>query len=287
MNTHIAVVLVVILFIGVFGGFAAYLLGPPILDGMNTEIAAVVVVIVSCGVFGGYVAYLFGPPVPDDLSHEKRRWLLKRAILLGVIAALLVPLFLTFIGVAAGVDTQLVDRLLGDKSSLNSWLILAGLCLVAAVSSQRFVSAVTDILLKQLQQEVKEAKDEVKEAKDEVKEARTEAQQTRKELEEEINGLEEDAAAEITETGERVATVAKDMLSESAKQVLLAMDRIPIRRPSPEAIAQATGFEINEVRQGLEELERNKLVQRRDDAPDGTQRWRIRTRGKALLGKSQ
>ena len=107
------------------------------------------------GVVGGLInSYLSDPLVEKPLAWWQH-------IIVGVGAAFIVPVFLNMI------SSRLISEITGtDLTSelLSKLLVLAGFCLLAAVSSRTFIRSMTDRLLK----EISAAKREAREAKDQA-----------------------------------------------------------------------------------------------------------------------
>lgn len=95
------------------------------------------VIMLSMGILGGLVAYL-------ATNTEPFCWIkLSRNVTLGLAAAILVPLFLRMI------SSNLVEEAV-IKS--DGYFVFAGFCMVAALSSQSFISSVTRKLLNEIQE---------------------------------------------------------------------------------------------------------------------------------------
>lgn len=219
-------------------------------------IAGILALLLGSGTAGGYAGYLLGPPDPAELSEEERRWHLKRSLVLGIAASFMVPLFLTVVGAASGVEENLIDHLSGASSKVGGWLVLLGFCLAASISGQRFITAISRKLFEDLLK-------------------RTNA------MKEDIADLEEDL-------GEVAAgqAPAAGKISDVSKTVLNQIYRSSINRPTKDDIAKLTpDLPAENLNEALEELEREGLVRSKDD--DGKQRWRVRSAGRALvaLGK--
>jgi DNA-binding MarR family transcriptional regulator len=227
---------------------------------MDPEILAVLSVIAAAGLAGGYAGYLLGPPEPGELPTERRQWYLRRSLVLGVIAAFMVPLFLRFVGVASGDDKNLVDQLTAPGSPLSAWLVVTGVCLLAAVSSQRFISTLTNKLLESVRQE-----------------ARSEGAKAARE---EVQELEEDLVeqAAVRKTPQPITSQQKD--------ILRALYYNREKRPTFDGIKRTGKWEAEALRGDLQDLEERGLVKSKI-YEDGQKRWRVRTAGKALLAVEQ
>jgi tetratricopeptide (TPR) repeat protein len=94
------------------------------------------IMMISCGILGGLInSYL------DKSSKEivNTTW---EYIVIGIGAALLVPLFLNMIG------STLIE---GSFESLNSTLVIMGFCLVASMTSRTFIKSISDKALQKAQ----------------------------------------------------------------------------------------------------------------------------------------
>lgn len=128
----------------------------------------IIATMVGAGVLGGAINTILSrslplkdgePPLPGLGAH----------IVLGVGAALIIPLFLSMIS----------SGLVGDLAKGNELtpelfaklLVLVGFCLLAAISSRAFLQSMTQRLLR----EVAEAKRMAREAKEDAGQARSEA----------------------------------------------------------------------------------------------------------------
>jgi hypothetical protein len=100
------------------------------------------------------VAGVLGGTVNHFVTHEADapKLTLSRALLVGITASFMVPLFLNMI------SSDLLEQVRGDTSKL---LVFGGFCLIAAVSSRAFTRTVPDRIL----HELKQAKSEAAEAK--------------------------------------------------------------------------------------------------------------------------
>jgi DNA-binding MarR family transcriptional regulator len=228
---------------------------------MNLLVLAILSVVAAAGIAGGYAGYLLGPPDPGELPIDKRRWLLRRSLVLGVVAAFMVPVFLRVVGAASGNDENLVDQLAGPNRTLGMWLVVAGFCLIAAVSSQRFISTLTNKLLEATLKEAREAKVVASEARQEVEDLEQDVQQ---------------AAAQ---------NVVKP-IPELQKAVLWAVYSNAVRRPDLREIAAKGNWRPEELSNALNELEERGLVSSKT-YEDGHKRWRVRTVGKTLIAGEQ
>lgn len=225
---------------------------------MYTQIFLLILTILIGGVLGGYGGYLMGPPDPADLPIEKRKWYFRRSMILGIVAAFIVPIFLRLVGFASS-GGNLIDRMSLEAKSIENWLVFFGFCLVAAISSQRFISKVTDTLLSQALEESKTA------------------QMSTKKLAGKIKELEEDVQVGFS------ASIAP--LTDGAKSALFTIYNHTKKRPNINEISKDSDLNQDALKEAINELEERKLVDPKEE--NGEKTWRVRTAGKAIIGISQ
>jgi hypothetical protein len=103
----------------------------------NTHMSVLIAIMLSCGVIGGLVNYW-----SENIPPEERHPLLKR-LSAGVAAALVVPLFLNTI------SSTLLEA---SREKPLSLFILAGFCIIAAISSKAFIDSITKRVLSRVDQ---------------------------------------------------------------------------------------------------------------------------------------
>ncbi len=113
-----------------------------------------IVVMIIAGIFGGIINFFLEQEIEGEKDRNKKTALLK-SIIIGIGAAVLVPLFLTTI------SSEIIKL---DKIDFSSILVFMGFCLIAAISSRKFISTLSANVLKT----AREAKEEVKEVKEEI-----------------------------------------------------------------------------------------------------------------------
>ncbi len=211
-----------------------------------------VAVMLSAGLLGGYGGYLLGPPDPAELPGDKRNWYLKRSLVLGVVAAFIVPIFLRLFAVATSLEAK-GSFLVTTDPDTSTWLLFFGFCLIASVSSQRFISKVTDALLAEAIENSRIAKADTDALKEKVEEV---------------------------EQGVLASTIKP--ITDTSKVVLQAMYSHDKKRPNFTEIVEATSLEEKDVEDSIEELLIQGLIDPKKVQDVDT--WRIRTAGKAILG---
>lgn len=112
----------------------------------------ILILIILSGTIGGTVSYLL--ELNKKEPFFKNRDLFK-SIFIGISASLLVPLFLNTI------SSNLIKE---SETDNNKLFVFIGFCLVAAISSKRFIQSLSEKVLSEL----REVKDEVKDVKKDV-----------------------------------------------------------------------------------------------------------------------
>src|SRR5262247_1390247 len=101
------------------------------------NIGRLVLVMIGAGVLGGFINYYLNRH-DQTCKHTAREY-----VVIGVGAALLVPLFLNMI------SSNLLERSETDTKAL---LVILGFCLVGAISSKAFIQTLSDQILKKAQE---------------------------------------------------------------------------------------------------------------------------------------
>jgi len=111
-----------------------------------------IIAIISAGVLGGIINYYLEND--NQITDKKKRsYQIRRHVYLGIGAAFLIPLFLWM--------TQSEIRT-SIKTDSSSFLVFVGFCLVAAMSAQKFIQALSNRILKDVK-EIKKRTDELEE----------------------------------------------------------------------------------------------------------------------------
>lgn len=201
------------------------------------------------GILGGLInSYLSDPNIEKPLAWWQH-------IIVGVGASFIVPVFLNTI------SSKLIADITGTEITsdiLSKLLILAGFCLLAAVSSRAFIRSMTDRLLR----EVSAAKKEAKEAKEQAKNAAD--------------------IAELTVEPETLAATTKSLIAdtetptievtETEKQILKAMVESRFSMRSISGIAKDSGLSAPTVNSSLGNLLAKALVSEGRNK-EGQLRW--------------
>lgn len=206
----------------------------------------------GAGVLGGLInSYLSDPAAEKPLAWWQH-------LIVGVGAAFMVPVFLNMI------SSRLISEITGTEMTseiLSKLLVLAGFCLLAAVSSRAFIRSMTDRLL----QEVSAAKKEAKEAKKQAENAEAIA----------ALSVEPSEPQEVPQTKAEAAGVAVASapdITDAERKILKAMIESRFSMRSLTGIAKDAQLSTTQVNQAMGRLlERALVVEGRNK--DGQLRW--------------
>ena len=214
----------------------------------------VVGIMFAAGCLGGLInCFLSDPAVETPLVWWQH-------IIVGLGAAFMVPVFLNMI------SSRLIAEITGTEVTselLSKLLVLAGFCLLAAISSRAFIRTMTDKLL----QEVSAAKKEAKEAKKQAESAEAIAS-----LSVEPEATEARAAIATPEIPQSNFADEKTDTSETEKKILKAMleSRFPMRSMS--GVAGDAELSVVQVKQALNQMIERGLIAEVENK-DGQLRW--------------
>lgn len=212
------------------------------------------------GIVGGLInSYLSDPNVEKPLAWWQH-------IVVGVGASFMVPVFLNTI------SSRLIAEIAGTELTsevLSKLLILAGFCLLAAVSSRAFIRSMTDRLLR----EVAAAKKEAKEAKVQAKNAEDIA-----DLTVEPEPLPTAATKGFMESNVEEPAVE---VTETERQILKAMVESRFSMRSISGIAKDAGLSSNTVNSHLGSMLTKALVAEGKNK-EGQLRWYATALGRQM-----
>lgn len=87
-------------------------------------------------------------------------WAFGKNVLLGLLAALVVPLFLVL--AAPGQNNSIIKQLMSNATPADEWwshlLVLMGFCIVAALTAQRFLQTLSERLLQEAKKDADDAR---------------------------------------------------------------------------------------------------------------------------------
>jgi hypothetical protein len=214
----------------------------------------VVGIMFAAGCLGGLINFFLADPA----AEKPLPWW--QHIIVGLGAAFMVPVFLNMI------SSRLIAEITGTEVTaeiLSKLLVLAGFCLLAAVSSRAFIRTMTDKLL----QEVSAAKKEAKEAKKQAESAEAIAS-----LSVEPEATEATVAPATRAVEEAPNGKEQPEVSETEKKILQAMLESRFAMRSMSGVAKDSGLSVMEVKQALNQMiERGLIAEAKNK--DGQLRW--------------
>lgn len=203
--------------------------------------------LVGTGAVGGFAGHL--------LYGGSWGWNVGKNVLLGICAALMVPLFFNTIS-----STLLQEILSGSELDSTKYLILIGFCLIASISAQKFIRLMSANVIKEL----KEVKEKV-EAVDTKAESALEATQS---------SMEPEAGPLSSQEQEVFAG-----LDDITKLVLIHLLDGPYTMRSATGLAQELELSVELVNEALVALQEMNFVRRGVNASK-QKRWYLTGSGK-------
>ena len=214
----------------------------------------IAIVMLVSGTLGGIVnSFLADPADGKPLNWWKH-------VAIGIAAAFIVPLFLNMI------SGDLIDKIRGSDgrpSDYSKLFVLAGFCLVAAISSRKFIQSISDRVL----QEVKAANKNAAEAKVDAAEAKAV-----------VAPLVEDEAPD-TMDALKVSSLPITAANELAILKAMSTSSYPLR--SITGIAKDSGLSKDVVNSTLSSLIGKGLVQQGTNT-NGQPRWFLSSDGRKI-----
>ena len=159
---------------------------------MNNHFWTMIIVMITMGILGGIINYFINDSEKNDMENEKIE--IMKAVIIGIGASLLVPLFLNMISSSLLMETE---------EDHCRTLVFAGFCLIASITSKAFISSISERILKQANEAKENAKkavlmaQELRTAIDPILAKVTEQENLEKELVDEEIELYEDDSDEI------------------------------------------------------------------------------------------
>lgn len=111
---------------------------------IDIHLLILIAIMIVIGAFGGFLNYLFNFDTTEN--DQKKNVIIYKYILLGIGAALLVPVFL-----------KMISSNLTSSKDNNDYLIFAGFCLIAAIFSKRFITTIGEKILESAKKAEKSA----------------------------------------------------------------------------------------------------------------------------------
>lgn len=214
----------------------------------------------ASGMLGGLVNSFLSDPSEEKPLHWSKH------MVVGVAASFMVPLFLNMI------SGDLIDKIRGPSTGQPDYsklFVLAGFCLVAAVSSRAFIRTISDKVL----QQVKEANRKAEEAKVDAATAKAVVEPM----------VEAEADAEVTDTIDALKASSAPVTVENELKVLKAMTTSSYSLRSITGIAKDSGLSKSVVNSTLTSLIGKGLVQQ-GISTSSQPRWFPTPEGRKLAG---
>ena len=139
----------------------------------TNDLWTVLLIMLTGGVLGGAVNFFFVSPAPDQPRS------LGRSVVLGIGASALVPVFL-FVTQSKVLDKlfEPVSITLSQTDKSINILFFISLCLLAGISSTRFITSVSDQLITQLKKDINDTKADIKENQEKITRTQQEVKAT-------------------------------------------------------------------------------------------------------------
>lgn len=214
--------------------------------GLDTHMLLILVIMICAGVLGGIANYFLADRQPDP---GRRDWL--KYPLLGIVAALTVPLFLNMI------SSTLLE---GARTKPVDFFTFAGFCLIYVVAARRLLENVAQRLSGQLEQ-VRREVGHLKQQK------QAEQQQT---------SAREDAPEPKAEP--------REVLSYNDVEILRALSAENFVYGNLVALCERTGLARDFISQRLTVMKTLGVIETRINDKN-LLHWGVSSRGKALLGE--
>ena len=219
----------------------------------------IVIVMVASGLLGGIINFF----IADTQAEKPLSWW--QHIVVGVGAALMVPLFLNMI--SSGIINS-IRGTSGQSPDLSELLVLAGFCLVAAVSSRAFIRTISERVL----QEARAAKKKAEDAQEQAAEARAIV----------APFVEEEGPNEVTDTASVAEQSSETGLSADERSVLTAMTSKSFTMRSLSGIAKDSSLERVTVNNIISTLIGKGLVAQ-GLSSGGNPRWYATSAGRKVV----
>jgi DNA-binding PadR family transcriptional regulator len=194
----------------------------------------IIIIMIVAGVLGGVVNYGLSRPEKFDLSG------LLWSILIGMAAALLVPLFLNTI------SSTLLTGILEGTAKPSDVYVYFGFCLLGAIASKSMIYTLTNKILKTAE----EAKDKVEDLEKNVSPIII------KETEPE-NGQDEEVQEELASTGTTARSFG--LVGDDAPKIIKALGNSKYSRRTVSGVSKEAGVKTDKTIEILEWLQKNGL----------------------------
>lgn len=222
----------------------------------------VVPVMFMSGIVGGLINFFIADPTDEaPLAWWKH-------LVIGVGASFTVPVFLNMI------SSNLISEIMGELSDAKvvaKLLVLAGFCLLAAISSRAFLRSLSERVLK----EVKSARKEAKEAREEAADAKAAVSPL----------IEEEIAPVNLASGSTFAESPAPEVTDQERRILKAMTMSHYSMRSLTGLAKDTGVAKAVVNATITTLMQKGLISEAKNK-EGQLRWYPTLLGRSLADEN-
>ena len=256
-------------------------------------ILLLIFIMLVCGIIGGIANYFQLPKV--EAPAESMSW--KRHAFGGVVAAFLVPLFLST------TKSPLVTDILAAKSAnpdFSGLLLFVGYCLVAAVSARAFISTMSNRVLQAAKQATEIATQAKSEAEKASKESAKAVQDATSAKVDAARGKDDAAMAKAAVeifvepdevevpagTQKSVSMEMSESLAPDELSVMKAMVDSGFALRSMNGIAKQTSIDSARIKAILSDLIDKAYVAQGENSK-GAPRWYLTTDGRVFLARHQ
>jgi len=230
-------------------------------------LSTLISVMVAAGALGGVANYFLTRKEDPEGSN------ITKSIVIGIVAAFLVPLFLNMI------SSNLTEAIRGSPTTpadLSKILIFAGFCLIAAISSKAFIQTLSERVLKK----VEETNKKVEEVKKVAQSAQEKASEADAIIQKNIESDGTDISGLIAPT---------ESVSENERKILQELATGEKAYRTRTSVARHIGLVKSEVDRIVDELKEKSLVDAKllEDASGAKRkRWYITPKGRAAVAAS-
>lgn len=242
-----------------------------------SDFVVVIIIMLSAGLVGGLAAYLadLTPQGAPKLALALPGPALVRFLVLGVVAAVCVPLFLSLVksGLMAGIFAARDET---RPAPFEDYLVFTGLCLVAAFSARSFIDSVSKQVLRKVEQ--------AEEAAAVATRTASQAEQIAAEAVFEVEALDAgqpaqpSAAFRVSDDEDQNPDLR---LSDAEERVLRALSTTTYRTRT--GVAQDAGVSRNSISEVLDRLHARKLAMPATSPSTGGARWMISDLGRRAV----
>lgn len=245
---------------------------------MNASFASIIATIVISGILGGIAASLAEPrlePAVGKPQPDPWKLALPRFIFLGLVASACVPLFLSLL--QSGIVGKILANEKPDAAALESHLLLAGFCLIAAFSARKFLDTVTAQVLRKAEQAQRDAA-----------EAKARAVGAERRVETVAEVVDEREAISVQRTApadaglESVAGAGGASINDAERRILEALASMSFRTAT--GLAADAGIGRHLIGETLHDLAERGLIAPTTSPHTGGKRWQITPAGLAAIG---